>query len=44
MNETIIEEVESHKYLGLLFHEDGNWHVHVNHIIEGLWFFSKKIF
>jgi hypothetical protein len=34
MNETIIEEVESHKHLGLFFHEDGNWHVHVNHIID----------
>jgi hypothetical protein len=34
MNETIIKEVESHKHLGLFFHEDGNWHVHVNHIID----------
>jgi hypothetical protein len=24
MNETIIEEVESHKHLDLFFHEDGN--------------------
>jgi hypothetical protein len=24
MNETIIEEVESHKHLDLYFHEDGN--------------------
>ena len=34
MNETIIEEVESHQHLGLFFHEVGNWHVHVNHIID----------
>ena len=34
MNETIIEEVESHTHLGLFVHEDGNWHVHVNHIID----------
>lgn len=32
MNETIIEEVESHKHLGLFFHEDGNRHVNVDHI------------
>jgi hypothetical protein len=34
MNGTIIKEVESHKHLGLFFHEDGNWNVHVNHIID----------
>ena len=34
MNGTIIKEVESHKHLGLFFHENGNWHVHVNHIID----------
>jgi hypothetical protein len=34
MNETIIDEVESHKQLGLFFHEDENWHVHVDHIID----------
>ncbi|XP_071149550.1 uncharacterized protein [Mytilus edulis] len=34
MNDDMISEVESHKHLGLIFHEDGSWHSHVNKIIE----------
>ena len=34
MNDDMISEVESHKHLGLIFHEDGSWHFHVNKIIE----------
>ena len=34
MNEKLIQEVEKHKHLGLIFQEDGSWISHVNYIIE----------
>ena len=34
MNNIMIKEVETHKHLGLNFHEDGNWNYHVEEIIK----------
>lgn len=34
MNESLIEEVEVHKHLGLHIHENGNWHFHINYMID----------
>lgn len=34
MNDIIIQEVENHKHLGLIFQEDGNWNSHIEYILE----------
>ena len=37
MNNQQIQEVESHKHLGLVFSKDGTWHDHINSITNKLW-------
>ena len=34
MNNVIIQEVEEHEHLGLIFQEDGNWTGHIDYIIS----------
>ena len=34
MNNEMLKEVEKHKHLGLIFHEDGSWNSHVDSLIE----------
>ena len=33
-----IDEVTSHKHLGLIFSEDGSWHEHIDHVKAKSWF------
>ena len=37
MNNQQIQEVESHKHLGLIFSKDGTWHGYINSIINKFW-------
>lgn len=37
MNDVPIEEVHSHKHLGITFSDDGTWHEHIDRIKEKVW-------
>ena len=37
MNTTKIQEVNSHKHLGVTFSNNGTWHEHINEIKEKSW-------
>ena len=37
MNNQQIQEVESHKHLGLVFSKEGTWHDHINSITNKAW-------
>ena len=37
MNNVSINEVSSHKHLGIFLSDDGTWHEHINYIISKAW-------
>ena len=38
MDQQAINEVTSHKHLGLIFSNDCNWHEHTNYVKTKAWF------
>ena len=37
MDSTILNEVETHKHLGLMFSQDCSWHAHIEEIVKKAW-------